>query len=126
MTPHDAQVTWVDAREELPRSGEPVAVAVTGRYPQDPTRPETASGEDFWLVRSMYFTSLHFSEDGAEHTDCFIDSDGYIHLPYGRSHRDAVTHWAALPALPGTTTHMLLGDEAQPALRKAWGDRPAP
>jgi hypothetical protein len=31
----DTVVTWVDARDRLPRSGMPVAAAITGRYPAD-------------------------------------------------------------------------------------------
>ncbi|MGW4033317.1 AQJ64_40280 family protein [Streptomyces sp. NPDC004838] len=118
-------VTWVDARERLPRSGFPVAAAITGRYPADgATEPDTALGEEFWLVRPMYFTNLHLSEDGTEHRDCFVDSDGVVRLPYGGTSAETVTHWAELPTLPGGTTHIVLGEDVQPALRNAWGARP--
>ncbi|WP_308439003.1 AQJ64_40280 family protein [Streptomyces longispororuber] len=49
-------MTWVDARERLPRDGMAVAAAVTGRYPAHSDGPEGALGEEFWLVRPMYFT----------------------------------------------------------------------
>ncbi|MDH6225464.1 AQJ64_40280 family protein [Streptomyces sp. MJP52] len=83
MANPNTQVTWVDVRERLPRDGMPVAVALTGRYPADSAESGNALGEAFWLVRPTYFTTLHFGEDGTEHRDCFIDSDGYVHLPYG-------------------------------------------
>jgi hypothetical protein len=38
----DAVVEWVDARERLPRSGYPVAAAVSGRYPAEPVLGEDA------------------------------------------------------------------------------------
>ncbi|MFJ8695490.1 AQJ64_40280 family protein [Streptomyces roseolilacinus] len=120
----DTQVTWVDARERLPRSGVPVAAAITGRYPAGSAESENASGEAFWLVRPMYFTTLHFGEDGTEHRDCFVDSDGIVRLPHGLADNDTVTHWAELPTLPGRTTHLLLGEEVQPALRDAWRAHP--
>ncbi|MFI9169633.1 AQJ64_40280 family protein [Streptomyces lincolnensis] len=68
MTNLNTAVTWVDARDRLPRSGTPVAAAITGRYPADSaTESDTASGEEFWLVMPMYFTTQHWSEDGTEH-----------------------------------------------------------
>lgn len=130
----DAVVTWVDARSALPSSGTPVAAAITGRYPADSdaesgggpgtesdTAPGSAAalGEEFWLVRPMYFTTLHFGEDGTEHRNCFVDSDGVVRLPYGRPGDEPVTHWAALPTLPGMTVHGVLGEEARTALRNA-------
>lgn len=119
-------VAWVDARERLPRSGYPVAAAITGRYPAEdaPESDVAAVGEEFWLVRPMIFTTLHFGEDGTEHRDCFVDSDGVVRLPYGGAGEETVTHWAALPTLPGRTTHGVLGNEVQPALRNAWGTHP--
>ena len=112
----DAVVEWVDARARLPRDrdGWPVAAAISGRYPPEPGE---ASGEDFWLVRPMYFTSRHVAEDGTEYRDCFVDSDGVVRLPYGRPSDESVTHWAYLPTLPGMTVHAVLGAEAQTALR---------
>lgn len=137
MTNPNTEVTWVDARERLPRSGTPVAAAITGHYPPDDvtdsdsapdsdTAPasDTESGEEFWLVMPMYFTTLHRSEDGTEHTDCFVDSDRIVRLPYGLASDDTVTHWAELPTLPGRTTHAVLGRDVRPALQNAWGARP--
>ncbi|AOP51272.1 AQJ64_40280 family protein [Streptomyces lydicus] len=125
MTDLNTVVTWVDVRERLPRSGLPVAAAITGRYPADrATASDSASGEEFWLVRPMYFTTLHRSEDGTEHRDCFVDSDGIVRLPHGRASAETVTHWAELPTLPAGTTHVLLGEDVQPALHDAWGARP--
>ncbi|TSB30087.1 AQJ64_40280 family protein [Streptomyces benahoarensis] len=113
MTRLSTVVTWVDARERLPGSGTPVAAAITGRYPAD----GAAAGEEFWLVRPMHFTALHRSEDGAEHRDCFVDSDGVVRLPYGHGGAETVTHWAELPTLPGGTTRVVLGDGVRAALR---------
>lgn len=125
MTHLNTVVTWVDARERLPRSGTPVAAAITGRIPADrTTESDSASGEEFWLVRPMYFTTLHRSEDGTEHRDCFVDSDGVVRLPHGRPSAETVTHWAELPTLPGGMTHVVLGGDVQPALYDAWGARP--
>ncbi|WP_346728068.1 AQJ64_40280 family protein [Streptomyces sp. ISID311] len=118
-------VTWVDARERLPESGTPVAAAITGRYPGDSaTEFDAALGEEFWLVRPMYFTTLYWSEDGTEHRDCFVDSDGVVRLPYGLPSAETVTHWAELPTLPGGMTHAVLGKDVQPALQNAWGAPP--
>ncbi|WP_241779742.1 AQJ64_40280 family protein [Streptomyces natalensis] len=102
-----------------------MAAAITGRYPADgATEADVASGEEFWLVRPMYFTTLHWSEDGAEHRDCFVDSDGVVRLPYGLTSAETVTHWAELPTLPGGTTHLVLGKGVQSALHHAWDTRP--
>jgi hypothetical protein len=95
------------------------------RYPADSvTESDTALGEEFWLVRPMYFTTLHWSEDGAEHRDCFVDSDGIVRLPYCRTSAETVTHWAELPTLPGGTTHVVLGEDARTALQNVWGPHP--
>ncbi len=112
----DAVVEWVDARERLPRDrdGQPVAAAITGRYPPEPGQ---VSGQEFWLVRPVYFTTRHVADDGTQYRDCFVDSDGVVRLPYGRPCAEPVTHWAALPALPGMTEHSVLGEEARAALR---------
>ncbi|MFF2808133.1 AQJ64_40280 family protein [Streptomyces sp. NPDC058000] len=126
MTNLNTVVTWVDTRERLPRSGTPVAAAITGRYPADSTTESetaTALGEEFWLVRPMVFTTLHWSEDGTEHRDCFVDSDGVVRLPYGLTSEETVTHWAELPTLPGGMTHGVLGEGVESALRNAWGAR---
>ncbi|MFJ8109035.1 AQJ64_40280 family protein [Streptomyces sp. NPDC096132] len=119
----DAVVEWVDARKRLPRSGMPVAAATVGRYPSD---REDGPGEDFWLVRPMVFTALHFAEDGTEHHDCFVDSDRVVRLPYGRPCDEPVTHWAYLPTLPGLSVHQVLGENARPALQKAWDEGTGP
>ncbi|KAA6224000.1 amine oxidase [Streptomyces albofaciens JCM 4342] len=120
-----AAVEWVDARERLPRDGMPVAAAITGRYPPDSDAESgsaAAAGEEFWLVMPMYFTTRHIGEDGAEHRDCFVDSDRVVRLPYGRGRpcAEPVTHWAELPALPGMTVHHVLGDGVEAALQGAW------
>ncbi|MFE7314180.1 AQJ64_40280 family protein [Streptomyces sp. NPDC057555] len=125
MTDLNTVVTWVDVRERLPRIGIPVAAAITGRYPADSaTASDAALGEEFWLVRPMYFTTRHESEDGTEHRDCFVDSDGVVRLPHGLDSDETVTHWAELPTLPGKMTHTVLGEDVQPALHNAWGARP--
>ncbi|OKJ25184.1 AQJ64_40280 family protein [Streptomyces sp. CB01580] len=123
MTNLNTVVTWVDARERLPRDGAPVAAAITGRYPADSANESgRVLGEEFWLVRPMYFTTRHWSEeDGAEHWDCFVDSDGVVRLPYGQDSDETVTHWAELPTLPGGTTHLVLGEGVPSALQNAWG-----
>ncbi|WP_211255823.1 AQJ64_40280 family protein [Actinocatenispora sera] len=103
----DAIVEWVDARDRLPESGWPVSVAATGRYPD---------GEQFWLVLASVFHASHRDEDGTEHRDCFVDSDGVVRLPFGRPCDEPVTHWAYPPALPGRSQHAVLGDEAVAAV----------
>jgi hypothetical protein len=76
----------------------------------------------------MYFTTRHFAEDGREYRDCFVDSDGVVRLPYGRDRDDPhdcddpITHWAALPTLPGMTVHYLVGEEAKTARANALGE----
>ncbi|MGW8397013.1 AQJ64_40280 family protein [Streptomyces lydicus] len=117
----DTVVAWVDARERLPRRGMPVAAAITGRYPAEGTaESDPGLGEEFWLVRPMYFTTQHRGADGTEHNDCFVDSDGVVRLPYGRASAETVTHWAYLPTLPGRTTHGVLGQDVRTALLNAW------
>ncbi|MGW6459181.1 AQJ64_40280 family protein [Streptomyces sp. NPDC055078] len=119
----DTVVEWVDARERLPRDGMPVAAATSGRYPpHSGAAAGTASGQDFWVVMPMYFTTLHRGADGTEYRDCFVDSDRVVRLPYGRPCADPVTHWAYLPTLPGTTAHHLEGDGARAALRHVWDE----
>lgn len=79
-------VTWVDVRERLPRAGHPVAAAITGRYPAEATAdPATARRQEFWLVRTMYFTDRHHTETGGVHRDCFVDSDGVVRFPTTRT-----------------------------------------
>ncbi|MFE5123977.1 AQJ64_40280 family protein [Streptomyces sp. NPDC056669] len=114
----DAVVEWVDARERLPGDGMPVAAATSGRYPPDrEAEPDATSGQDFWLVLPMYFTTLHIDADGTEHRDCFVDSDRVVRLPHGRPCAEPVTHWAELPTLPGMAVHQVVGEEARTALR---------
>jgi hypothetical protein len=124
MTNLRIQVTWFDARESLPWDGAPVAAAITGPHP-DADDPEKVPVEEFWLVSPMVFTRQHWSEDGTEHRDCFVDSDGIVRLPYGLANDESVTHWAELPTLPGMTTHLVTGEDVQPALRNVWSARPA-
>ncbi|PJN35802.1 amine oxidase [Streptomyces sp. CB02959] len=100
--------------------------AATGRYPADSaaeSEANTGLGEGFWLVRPMVFDTLHWSEDGAECRDCFVESDGVVRLPYGLASVETVTHWAELPTLPGGMTHLVLGEGAQSVLQNAWGAR---
>ncbi|NED89789.1 amine oxidase, partial [Streptomyces sp. SID11233] len=79
MASFTTTVTWVDVREGLPRHGIPVAVAVTGRHPAGDSDPGAALGEEFWLVRTMYYTNEHRDEDGAVVArNCFVDSDQVI------------------------------------------------
>ncbi|TLP54490.1 AQJ64_40280 family protein [Microbispora triticiradicis] len=121
-----AEVEWVDSRERLPGDGVPVAAAITGRFASDDAdERDPDAGQEFWLVRPMYFTTRHFAEDGREYRDCFVDSDGVVRLPYGRDRDetlefdDPITHWAELPTLPGTNVHYLLGEEAEAARANA-------
>ena len=114
----NAIAEWVDARERRPRTGYPVAAAVSGRYAAEPGE---ASGPDFWLVMPMYFTDHHIAADDTEYHDCFVDYDGVIRMPHGGSSAETVTHWAALPPLPGMTVHSTLGEDAQTAVRNALG-----
>ncbi|MEU6486357.1 AQJ64_40280 family protein [Streptomyces sp. NPDC046887] len=122
MTDLNTTVTWVDARAHRPDDGAPVAAAITGHYPPP---DDSGSGESFWLVRPLVYTTHHIAEDGTHHLDCFVDSDGVVRLPYGGGSEETVTHWAALPALPGGTGHVVLGGEVGPALRRVWDARPA-
>ncbi|MFJ4631597.1 AQJ64_40280 family protein [Streptomyces sp. NPDC088847] len=126
MAKLDVVVTWVDARGALPSSGTPVAAAITGRYPVDrDDGSDAALGEEFWLVRPMYFATLHFGEDGTEYRDCFVDSDGVVRLPYGLDSAETVTHWAELPTLPGgLTARAVLGEGVPAALHGAWSAQP--
>ncbi|MEU6438933.1 AQJ64_40280 family protein [Streptomyces sp. NPDC047046] len=120
MTELTTTVTWVDARERLPGDGRPVAAAITGRYPAASGDSATALGEEFWLVVKAVFAKRYRTEDGAEHHDCFIDSDRVVRFPYSPDSDDSVTHWAELPTLPGQATHYLSGEDVRPALRHAW------
>ncbi|MEK8142858.1 AQJ64_40280 family protein [Streptomyces sp. M10(2022)] len=111
--------TREDAADRLPgRSGD------HGRYPVQSGESDTALGEEFWLVKTMYFTDRHQAEDGVMHYDCFVDSDDVVRFSYDPSSRDSVTHWTELPTLPGGTAHFLAGEDVRPALRNAWNARP--
>jgi hypothetical protein len=126
MTSSNTMVTWFDARESVPPRGHPVAAAITGRYPAEgDTDFEHTTGEEFWLVRPMYYTPHHFSDDGVEYNDCFVDSDGVVRMPYGGDSAETVTHWAELPTLPGTTTRFVGGADVRAALQNAWDADPA-
>ncbi|AMM06675.1 amine oxidase [Streptomyces albidoflavus] len=120
MVALQTSVTWVDVRERFPEIGMPVAAAITGRYPAEGDDGDRASGEEFWLVRPMYYTDWYETRDGVTHHHCFVDSDEVVRLPYDRDSGDSVTHWAELPTLPGTETHFLGGQHVEPALRRAW------
>ncbi|MFJ2575135.1 AQJ64_40280 family protein [Streptomyces halstedii] len=122
MTPFTTAVTWIDVRDRLPRNGIPVAAAITGRYPAGNSDSDTAPGEEFWLVRTMYYTTEHRDgeNDATVARNCFVDSDRVIRYPYSPNRDDSVTHWAYLPTLPGQTTHSLGGDEVRPALLDVW------
>ncbi|MFV2175523.1 AQJ64_40280 family protein [Actinomadura sp. LOL_016] len=118
-----AEVEWVDVRERRPREGMPVAAAIMGRDASNDANERDADAEqEFWLVRPMYYTTLHFAEDGREYHDCFVDSDDVVRLPYGRDCDEPITHWAELPTLPGTTEHHLMGEEAKTARANALGE----
>ena len=119
----DFHGTWHDARETLPGDGQPVAAAVTGRYP-DGAGPGV--GEHFWLVMPMHFRRVHLLEDSGETLDdCFVDSDLVVRRPLGvAGAAEVVTHWAELPPLPGTRDRRyLLGDAARAARAALPGDR---
>lgn len=106
-----ATVEWIRADEEFPPEGICVAAAVTGRYPD---------GERFWLVHPAYFTRTHYVEETGEVVeDCFVDSDRVIRFPLGGASEEVVTHWAALPTLPGATVPGIFGDDVEAALQAA-------
>ncbi|GAA2586428.1 hypothetical protein GCM10010424_36880 [Streptomyces lienomycini] len=75
-------------------------------------------------MRPMVFTTLHRDGSGAEHRDCFVDSDGFVRLPHGLRGAETVTHWAELPTLPGGTTHAVCGADVRPAAGNVWRSRP--
>nr|WP_281424999.1 AQJ64_40280 family protein [Streptomyces auratus] len=104
----------------MPRSGTPVAAAITSRYAADSaTESDTALGKEFWLVRPMYFTTLHWSEDGAEHRDCFVDSDGVVRLPYGLTSAETVP--AENPIRPmRSTPRAALPDLGTEGMKRCW------
>ncbi|WP_033224592.1 MULTISPECIES: AQJ64_40280 family protein [unclassified Streptomyces] len=115
----DATVEWVDARWRYPDDGAPVAAAVTGTYPPREDGDGPDHPEDYWIVLPMHFERRHFAGDGTEHHDCFVDSDGVIRFPYGGPPcEEPVTHWAALPTLPGLSVHLVLGEAAPVVVRE--------
>ncbi|MET3983256.1 AQJ64_40280 family protein [Streptomyces sp. PvR034] len=108
---------WTDALDELPETGSGVLGAVAGRYARGP-------GSDFWVVLPMRFLAHHVSEpDGREYRDCFVDRGAVIRFPYTGVGPDpeGVTHWAYLPALPGTAFNHLVGHSVAPSLQAAFG-----
>jgi len=112
----DTTVTWIDARTGNPPEGHPVLAATTGRYPaRDGETP--SSQQDFWLVIPMHFERTHRVE-GADQVvhDCYLDIDGVVRKPFGSGSAEEVTHWAALPALPGSSVTVLQGAAVAPAL----------
>jgi hypothetical protein len=120
-----ATIEWVSVKDRFPDDGYSVAAAVTGRYRVDHCDPPAPiSGEEFWLVLHMYFRREHPVEETGEIIEnCFVDADYVVRDPLGGSTDELVTHWAYLPTLPGTDVHRLLGDDVQPAIRAAFGDR---
>ncbi|MFC7472386.1 AQJ64_40280 family protein [Actinomadura keratinilytica] len=104
----------------------PVAAAITGRYPAEGDDGDRASGEEFWLVRPMYYTDRYETPDGVTHHHCFVDSDEVVRFPYDRDSDDSVTHWAELPTLPGTDTHFLGGQDVGPRYAVPGRRPPAP
>ncbi|WP_306214751.1 AQJ64_40280 family protein [Actinoplanes sp. RD1] len=116
----DAVITWIDARQENPPDGRLVLAAVTGRYPSG-----EEPGEDFWLVIAAHFRSSSPVE-GTDRVvrDRYWDSDGVIRKVYGSAPGEPleeVTHWAALPSLPGQAAAMLFGAPVPPAVTAAMG-----
>ncbi|SDD46475.1 AQJ64_40280 family protein [Auraticoccus monumenti] len=110
---------WVDARREHPRDGDLVLAAITGRYPA--RQGEAPSSEqDFWLVLPMHFRQVHPVEDSEEVLhEVYRDADGVVRRPLGAGSAEEVTHWAALPSLPGIDASELLGASVGPALTAA-------
>ncbi|GAA2520557.1 AQJ64_40280 family protein [Winogradskya humida] len=110
----DAIITWIDARLENPPDGVPVLAAVTGRYPADEG--------DFWLVMALHFRSVHPVE-GTDQVirDRYWDSDQVTRKPYDPVSKEGVTHWAALPPLPGAPTSLLMGAPVASALAAVTG-----
>ncbi|MER6135677.1 AQJ64_40280 family protein [Streptomyces sp. NPDC001815] len=91
-----------------------------GRYPTgSETQSDTALGEEFWLVRPMYFTTRHRSEDGGGAQRLLRRLDGIVHLPYGLASAEPMTHWAELPILSGGMTHVVLGMDVH-LIRCVW------
>ncbi|SFJ41735.1 hypothetical protein SAMN05421835_105157 [Amycolatopsis sacchari] len=110
-------VEWISVDERLPHDGAAVCAAVTGRYPPDEYDPEPGEGLEFWLVLPMYFRTVHPVEETGEIVEnCFVDPDYVVRLPFGGESDETVTHWTALPCLPGTDVHQILGEGVRPAL----------
>ncbi|MET9695925.1 AQJ64_40280 family protein [Streptomyces sp. NPDC006529] len=111
------ELQWIDARDDLPENGSGVLAAVAGRYAQGPA-------SDFWVVLPMRFLARHVSgPDGRAVHDCFVDRAAAVRFPYTAAARGAegVTHWAYLPALPGTARNHLVGHTVAPSLQAAFG-----
>jgi hypothetical protein len=107
------EVEWIDAREGLPRDGDCVLGAITGRYTIDAgTEPGSPAENDFRFVFPMHFRRVHHDEEsGRTYTNCFIDADQVPRQPYGddAATDEQITHWAELPVLPGTSEREIRG-----------------
>lgn len=102
-------VTWINARRHHPRDGDLVVAAITGRYPGE-IGEVPSSDNDFWLVLPGHFRHMHrVEETGDIIWDCYRDADGVIRKAYGSGTAEEVTHWAALPPLPGLRESEVLG-----------------
>lgn len=115
----DALTTWIDARHVDPPEGYPILAATAGRRPtQNGDLP--SSEQDFWMVIPMHFERVHFV-GGTEETmrDCYLDIDGVVRKPVGSGSPEEVTHWAALPPLPGTSETLLQGASVTSAIAAA-------
>lgn len=118
---NDITLSWIDARRENPRDGDLVLAAITGHYPT--ASDEVPSSEqDFWVVLPMHFRHVHPVEATSRIIfDCYIDADRAIRRPYGSGWTEEVTHWAGLPALPGTVVSELIGASVAPMLTATFG-----
>ena len=112
-----AAIHWVDARRRHPGDGQLVLAAITGRYPPAPGRSPSAD-DDFWLVLPMHFRAVHPADRGDQVLrDCYLDADRIVRFPYGSGRGgEEVTHWAALPGLPGRAVAQIVGAAVGPAL----------
>ena len=115
----NATITWIDARHANPPEGYPVLAAATGRYSTDDGQPPSPA-QDFWLVIPMHFEHVHVVEGTDQIVrDCYLDIDGVVRKPLGAGSAEQVTHWAALPPLPGTSATLLQGATVAPAITAA-------
>ena len=117
----EVTTTWHDARRTTPRDGDLVLAAVTGRYRPEPgERPSPE--QDFWFVFPMHFRRVHPVE-GTDRVvrDRYLDADRVVRRAAGTEgdEDELVTHWAALPTLPGIGALELTGAAVAPALAAA-------